>query len=97
MPTMHGGSVSESLIKVSRLTLRRITTAPDASSPTTLQTFLPRSTPRTAISIPIPPPDTAGDLTAREGGAGHSISLRRLDALLEAFGSFRHPTNGRPG
>ena len=49
---MHAGSFSAKAINVSRLTLRRITTAPDASRPTTLQTFLPRSTPSTEISIP---------------------------------------------
>jgi hypothetical protein len=36
---------------------------------------LPRSTPSTAISIPIPP-SHPGDPTAPEGGAGHSIKLR---------------------
>jgi hypothetical protein len=42
-------------VKVSRLTLRRMTTAPDASRPTTLQMFLPRSTPSIAVAIPVPP------------------------------------------
>jgi transposase len=44
-----------------------------ASSPTTLQTFLPRSTPRTAISLPIPPPEPPATIRRRKGGAGHSI------------------------
>jgi len=35
---------------VSRLILRRIMTLPNASRPTTLQTFFPRSTPRTQIA-----------------------------------------------
>jgi hypothetical protein len=39
-----------------------------------LQTFLPRSTPRTEISIPIPPSGTAGEPTTPEGGARHSIN-----------------------
>jgi hypothetical protein len=52
IPTTQAGSFSASPINVSRLILRRITTAPDASSPTTLQTFLPTSMPSTEISIP---------------------------------------------
>ena len=55
----------------------RITTAPDASRPTTLQTFLPRSTPRTAISIPLPPPELPATLRLRkEGGPFHKPSSR---------------------
>ena len=50
IPTTQRGSFSASPINVSRLILRRMTTAPDESSPTTLQTFLPRSTPRTEIA-----------------------------------------------
>jgi hypothetical protein len=50
IPTMHGGSFSARAINVSRLTLRRITTAPDVLRPTMLQTFLPRSIPRTEIA-----------------------------------------------
>src|ERR1700733_13127573 len=42
-PHNEAGSLSASPINVSQLILRRITTAPDASSPPTLQTFLPRS------------------------------------------------------
>src|SRR6516164_10671252 len=72
MPTMHAGSFSAKVINVSRLILRRMTTAPDASRPTTPQTFLPRSTPRTEISIPFLLL-TAGDPMTPEGGAGHSI------------------------
>jgi hypothetical protein len=40
-----------------------------------LQTFLPSSTPRTTISISIPPSEPPATWTAREGGAGHSIKL----------------------
>jgi hypothetical protein len=45
-----------------------------------LQTFLPRSTPRTEIliPIPIPPPENAGERTSPEGGAGHSIKSARV-------------------
>src|ERR1700722_1561754 len=45
-----------------------------------LQTFLPRSTPRTEIliPIPIPPPENAGERTSPEGGAGHYIKSARV-------------------
>src|SRR5512133_3489367 len=46
---MHGASFAANAITVSRLARRRKTTAPAASRPTRLQTFLPRSTPKTAI------------------------------------------------
>ena len=71
----RGGSFSASPIKVSRLIFRRMTTEPVASSPARLQTFLPRSTPRTAISIPCPSFWTTGEPTAPEGGASHSINI----------------------
>src|ERR1700733_3198903 len=68
-PDNEAGSLSASPINVSRLILRRMTTAPDASSPTTLQTLLPRSTPRTAIFvIALPPPETPGSLRHRKEG-----------------------------
>src|SRR6202167_5388436 len=55
--TTQGGSFAANAISVWRFARRHKTTAPDASRPTTLQTFLPRATPRTEISIPIPPPE----------------------------------------
>src|ERR1700691_2045262 len=67
IPTTQAGSFSANPINVSRLILRRMTTAPDASSPTTLQTFLPRSMPRTEISIPSSS-RFAGEPTTPEGG-----------------------------
>ena len=57
------------------ITLRRITTAPDVSSPTTLPTFLPRSTPRTAISIPTPPSELPAILRRRKEGRASPIKL----------------------
>ena len=45
------GSLPTSAIKVSRLVRRRRTTVPSSSRRTTLQTFLPRSMPSTAIRI----------------------------------------------
>src|SRR5271154_6907309 len=58
-PDNAGRQLLRQPINVSRLILRRMTTAPDASSPTTLQTFLPRSTPRTEIFvIALSPPDS---------------------------------------
>src|SRR5271165_6427497 len=49
---LHPDNARRKLLRQSNQRLRLITTAPDASSPTTLQTFLPRSTPSTEISIP---------------------------------------------
>jgi hypothetical protein len=43
---MQGDSFAANAITVSRLARRRKTTAPDASSLTRLQTFLPESTPK---------------------------------------------------
>ena len=73
---MQGGSFAASPINVSRLTFRRMTTAPDASKPTTLQTFLPRSTPRTEIvAITLPPSDLRRAYDAgRRGGPFHKVS-----------------------
>ena len=51
IPTMQGEIFAANAINVSRLARRRKTTAPEVSRPTTLQTFLPRSTPRTEILI----------------------------------------------
>jgi hypothetical protein len=75
IPTTQAGSFSASPINVSRLILRRMTTASDASSPTTLQTFLPRSTPRTAIFVmALPPPETPASHDAgRRGGPFHKL------------------------
>jgi hypothetical protein len=74
IPTTHGGSFSARAISVSRLTLRRITTAPDASSPTTLQTFLPRSMP----SRSLPPPDSPASLPRRKEGRAIDDAGRNL-------------------
>jgi len=49
--TMQVGSLAEKAITLSRRMRRRTTTLPDASSPTKLQLFLPRSIPRTAICM----------------------------------------------
>jgi hypothetical protein len=67
-PQSRNDEPSTKAISVSRPTLRRITTAPDVFSPTTLQTFLPRSTPRTAISIPFPPSEPPATLRRRKEG-----------------------------
>src|SRR5271166_2988731 len=48
---MHAGILLTSAINVSRLVRRRRTILPPSSRPTTLQTFLPRSIPSTAICI----------------------------------------------
>src|SRR5271166_6572608 len=73
---MQGGSFAASPINVSRLTFRRMTTAPDASRPTTLQTFLPRSTPRTEIvAITLPPSDL------RRAYDAHAAEQERPDIL----------------
>jgi hypothetical protein len=77
---------SGSPINVSRLILRHMTIAPDASSPTTLQTFLPRSTPRTEIfAIALPPPETSASLRRRRrGGPTASASFDVERAYGEA-------------
>src|SRR6266436_4900908 len=55
---------------------RRLITAPTSSSPTTLQLFLPRSIPRTAIFIGMVLPSVAAaSLRCRKRGAGHPISF----------------------
>src|SRR5271165_2296465 len=70
---MQGGSFAASPINVSRLTFRRMTTLPAPSKPTTLHTFLPRSTPRTEIvAITLPPFDLRRAYDAgRRGGPFH--------------------------
>ena len=70
-----------------------MTTAPDASSPTTLQTFLPRSMPRTEIvanSHSLFLLLNPGEPTPPEGGAGHSIRT------LGRRGAIRHAASGIP-
>src|SRR5947207_3646430 len=82
MPTMQTGSLATKSMSVSLRTRRRRTTAPDASRPTTLHTFFPRSMPRTAIFISVPPFESPTRLPRREGGAGHSISFpARLETI----------------
>ena len=60
---------------------------PDASRPTTLQTFLPRSTPRTAIfaiALPPPPESPASLRRRREGRAiPQSPACRTSRSLIE--------------
>src|SRR4051794_37373866 len=51
MATTHAGNFAAQAMTVSRRIRRRRTTFPALSRPTTLQLFLPRSTPRTAISM----------------------------------------------
>lgn len=48
--TTHCGNFETNLISPSRVIRRRITTAPVASRPATLQLFLPRSTPKMLIA-----------------------------------------------
>jgi hypothetical protein len=48
---MQAGSLLANATKLSRVILRRSTTAPCISSPATLQLFLPRSIPSTAIGV----------------------------------------------
>lgn len=65
--------------RLSRVTRRRRTTAPQSSSPTTLTLFLPRSTP--TIEIVIPPSSqkaTLSRITQVRGGPFHNHRLRRL-------------------
>src|SRR5271165_2300718 len=85
---MQGGSFAASPINVSRLTFRRMTTLPAPSKPTTLQTFLPRSTPRTEIvAITLPPSDLRRAYDAgRKGGPFHKDRARRGAAAPGRFG-----------
>src|SRR6266481_4232513 len=64
---------------------RRLITAPTSSSPTTLQLFLPRSIPRTAIFIGMVLPSVAAaSLRCRKRGAGHPINFAAsLDEIAE--------------
>src|SRR5258708_4988308 len=63
---------------------RRLITAPTSSSPTTLQLFLPRSIPRTAIFIGMVLPSVAAaSLRYRKRGAGHLISFPEVVDQLE--------------
>src|SRR6201982_4128144 len=73
---MQGGILAANLINVSLFTRRRKTTAPEASRPTRLQTFLPRSMPSTETFIIYPSGCISGEPITPEGGAGHSIKLR---------------------
>src|SRR3989440_3743362 len=84
MPTMQTGSLATKSMSVSLRTRRRRTTAPDASRPTTLHTFFPRSMPRTAIFISVPPFESPTRLPRREGGAGHSINFAIRVAEIRA-------------
>ena len=70
--TTHGLSFPASSITPSRRMRRRSTTAPASSNPTVLQLFLPKSIPRTAISIAYPSESVASRhyvLGAEEGRA----------------------------
>ena len=84
---MQGGSFAASMSRVSRFARRRSTTAPEASRPTTLQTFLPKIDAKNGnrlqnISHSLFLLLNPGEPTAPEGGAGHSISLpARLDEI----------------
>src|SRR5437763_16745683 len=72
---MHAGRPDASLTTASRCIRRRSTTRPEPSSPTTLQLFLPRSIPRTAISMSASFPLAPDSLRCQLGGAGHPIKL----------------------
>src|ERR1700733_4652044 len=69
---MQRDSFAAKAITVSRLARRRKTTAPDALSPTRLQTFLPKSTPSTAILMIRSSLNTRRAYSAgRRGGPSH--------------------------
>src|SRR3954447_8798374 len=70
---MHAGRPDASLTTASLCMRRRSTTRPEPSSPTTLQLFLPRSIPRTAISMSASLPPASHSLRCQLGGAGHPI------------------------
>src|SRR5947207_10646026 len=76
MPTMQTGSLATKSMSVSLRTRRRRTTAPDASRPTTLHTFFPRSMPRTAIFISVPPFEISDETTSPGGRGGPFHKLR---------------------
>src|SRR6202035_3837516 len=77
MATMQGESFAAKPISVSLLARRRKITAPDASRPTMLQIFLPRSMPSTETVMIYPSGRTSGEPITPEGGAGHPIKLSR--------------------
>src|SRR5215218_5815183 len=80
IPTTQRGSPAANLMTPSRLRRRRRTTRPAASSPTTLQLFLPRSIPSTAICMvfapayPVAPQSSAA---RRRGGPFHKANQDR--------------------
>src|SRR3954468_9818348 len=78
----HGGSPDASLATLSRCIRRRSTTRPEPSSPTTLQLFLPRSIPRTAISMPASFPLAPAGLRCQVGGAANPIKFGRISEAL---------------
>src|SRR3954469_24615310 len=75
MATTQAGSLAANANTVSRRIRRFITTLPAASSPTTLQLFLPRSMPRTAICMDplLPLLRRSANLQRSTSGEGRAI------------------------
>ena len=77
--TTHAGSPATNLTTPSRVTRRRTTTAPVASSPARLQLCLPRSMPSTAIAVLPMVVSSVPEATLRRvvrGGPSHKVAAR---------------------
>src|SRR4029450_5914648 len=87
MATMHDGSLVANARMLSRRARLRMMTRPVPSSPTRLQGFLPKSTPRTADCMGVTPPRPGQLNTAGErGGPFHNhVSIDRAHGFVRRF------------